>query len=361
MPVICSCKENLKLFAGGYTGGNAKGLFVYDFSLRDGTLEMVSNVDAGSNPAFFCFSGKHKLIYVLNEVKEFNGNPGGGITTLKYDSDNGRFEKLNEILVPYGGPCYISVSPGNDFLLVANYGSGSVAVVKLGKDGIPESIAHSILYETKAPDVSHPHMISHDPAGKRVYVTDLGLDRIMVYDLDNSTGKLIAVNNGVVDLPEGSGPRHFTFNSDGSKMYVINELGSTTMVFDVNDKECLKLLQTSKTMQTDFKGKNYCADIHLGKDGKYLYGSNRGENNIVIFKIEEDGLLSSAGYVSCGGDWPRNFAIAPSGNFLLVGNQRSDQISVFKINNKTGIPEGPVANTGIKAPACLKFYNFNGN
>ncbi len=167
-----------------------------------------------------------------------------GVTTLKYNTGSGRFEKINEILVPYGGPCHISISPENDFLLVANYGSGSVAVVKLGKKGIPEQVTDTILYETTSPGVSHPHMISYDPAGKHVYHTDLGLDRIMVYDLDHKTGKLILLKNGVVDVPKGSGPRHFTFNTDGSKMYLINELGSTLMVFDVNNDGSLKLVQT---------------------------------------------------------------------------------------------------------------------
>ena len=353
-------KDHLKLFAGGSVQGDAKGLFLYDFNLNTGSLTLISETDAGPRPSFFCFSKKYKIIYVLNEVSKFQGNRGGGVTTLKYNKGSGKYEKINEILVPYGGPCHISISPENDFLLLANYGSGSVSVVKLGKKGIPESVSHALLYETKAPAASHPHMISYDPAGKHIYHTDLGLDRIMIYDLDHKTGKLILLKNGVVDVPKGSGPRHFTFNADGSKMYLINELGSTLMVFDVNDDGSLKLVQTLTTLKQGFEGKNACADIHIGKDGKYLYGSNRGENDIVICKIEENGLLSLAGHVTCGGDWPRNFTIDPSGNYLLVGNQRSDQISVFKINNETGIPEGPVANAVMKAPVCLKFYNAAG-
>jgi 6-phosphogluconolactonase len=317
-------KDNLKLFAGGSTQGDAKGLFLYDFSLIDGSLKLVSDADAGPRPSFFCFSRKYKIIYVLNEVSKFKGNRGGGVTTLKYDTGSGGFEKINEILVPYGGPCHISISPENDFLLLASYGSGSVAAVKLGKKGIPESVTDTILYETKAPNVSHPHMISYDPAGKHIYHTDLGLDRVMVYDLDHKTGKLTLLKNGVTDLPKGSGPRHFIFNADGSKMYLINELGSTLMVFDVN-----------------------------------LYGSNRGENTIVIYNIAENGSLSLTGHVSCGGDGPRNFTIDPSGNFLLVGNQRTNNISVLRINGETGLPSDPVTDIKVEGPACLKFLKMN--
>jgi 6-phosphogluconolactonase len=288
---------------------------------------------------------------------EFRGETGGGLTSLKYDLESGQCEKLGELLIPYGGPCYISKSSDGGFLFLANYGSGSVAVVKLDETGIPERVTDSILYETDSSNVSHPHMIQQDPAGKYVYVTDLGLDRIMIYDLDKNDGKLIQKNNGLVSLPKGSGPRHFIFNADGSNMYLINELGSTMMTFSVDKAGGLELIQTLPATREDFNGKSYCADVHIGGDGKFLYGSNRGENTIVIFNILENGKLSLAGHFTCGGDWPRNFVIDPSGRFLLVGNQRSDQISVFRIDKKTGLPEGPVSTSFLKAPACLKFRN----
>ena len=353
------CKQNLKLFSGGFTEGDAEGLFLYNFNLNDGNLEFLTEADAGPSPAFFCFSGRHKLIYLLNEVPEFNGSTGGGITTLHYNMGKVSFEKVSEILVPYGGPCHISISPDNKFLLIASYASSSVAVVKLGRDGIPEAVSHSLLYETEAPEVSHPHMIPYDPSGKHVYHTDLGLDRIMIYDLDHETGKLILLKNGIVNVKKGSGPRHFTFNTDGSKMYLINELGSTIMVFNVNNDGTLELVQTVPTIRAGFEGRNACADIHIGKDRKYIYGSNRGENTIVVFAIAEDGLLNLVGHVSCGGNGPRNFTIDPSGNYLLVGNQRSNNISVLKIDKETGLPSEPIKEIEVEAPACLKFLNIN--
>jgi 6-phosphogluconolactonase len=209
------------------------------------------------------------------------------------------------------------------------------------------------------PDASHAHMILHDPAGSRVYVTDLGLDRIVIYDFDNKEGKLNQVENGIATFPKGSGPRHFVFNSDGSKLYVINELGSYISVFNAENKQGLTRVQDLPTVRNDYMGLNYCADIHLGKDGKFLYGSNRGENSIVTFKVGNDGLLSLAGHTSCGGDWPRNFVIDPSGKFILVGNQKSDSISVFRIDRKTGLLSRPVASAAVKMPACLKFFDVD--
>ena len=355
--LVAGCKENPLLFAGGYSENTAENLSVFEFNFKNGNIETITGINAGPNPSYFCISDKYDLIYALNEVMEFGGNPGGGVTTLRYNRGKGRLEKLDEMLVPYGGPCYISGSADGAFLLMANYSSGSVAVVQLDESGMPERVTDSILFEVEAPDVSHPHMIMQDPAGKHVYLTDLGLDRIIVYNLDKNNGTLTRLTNGVTTLPKSSGPRHFVFNSSGTKMYLINELGSTIMVFDVDENGGLQLSQTLPSAADGFTGRNYCADIHISMDGKYLYGSNRGENTIVVFKILEDGTLSLAGRVSCGSDWPRNFVIDPSGKFLLAGNQRSDDISVFIIDSKTGIPNGPVNTESFTSPACLKFRN----
>jgi 6-phosphogluconolactonase len=354
---LTSCKKEYKLFVGGYTEKDGeKGLSVFNFNARNGDLKLISESDVGPGPSYFCFSEKDNLFYVLNEVMEFNGQSGGGLTTLKYDDKSNRFEKLNEMLIPYGGPCFISISADSGYLFIANYSSGSVAVVRLGIDKVPETITDTILYVKEKPVRSHAHMVLRDPAGRHVYVTDLGLDRVVVYDFDTGEGKLRQLENGIAMLPAKSGPRHFVFNPDGSKLYVINELGSTLAVFNVNDKQGLTLLQTLPTIKENYIGHNYCADIHLSKDGKFLYGSNRGENTIVTFKVGDEGLLTLAGQTSCGGDWPRNFTIDPTGKFLLVGNQKSDYISVLRIDKKTGLPSDTARNVKVSSPSCLKFY-----
>jgi 6-phosphogluconolactonase len=355
--LLLSCSsEPTRLFVGGFTTRDPKGLSVYDFNQRNGELKLISHSDVGPSPSFFCYSGKKKLFYTLNEVMDFNGVFGGGLTTLKYDAKDGSFEKKNELLIPYGGPCYISMSPDSGFLFIANYPNGSVAVVKLDDNGIPATITDSLVYYRVAPRPSHAHMILNNPSGSKIYVTDLGLDRIMIYNFDRNSGKLNWAGADTVTVPTGSGPRHFTFNANGSKMYVINELGSKIMVFDVEENGGLKLLQTLSTFRPDFIENNYCAEIAIGKNGKFLYGSNRGENSIVTFSIGTDGLLTLAGHTSCGGDWPRSFVIDPSGKFLLVGNQKSDQVSVFKLNKNTGLPVEPAKQYSSKTPAYLKFF-----
>jgi 6-phosphogluconolactonase len=354
---IAGCKKSEKLLAGGFAEGNEKGMVLFEFNTGNGSLKQISETDAGANPSFFCFSKGKDLIYSLNEVMEFKGPSTGGLTTLKYDRANDTIEKKSEMAVPFGGPCHISLSADGGFLLIASYSSSSVAVVKLGSDGIPVSVSDTIKYSAAAPVVSHPHMIAQDPFARHVYLADLGLDYVMIYNLDKMTGKLTSVPDGEINVPKGSGPRHFAFNSAGTKMYLINELGSTIMVFDVDNKGILNLVQTVSTTKEGFEGNNYCAEILIGKNERFLYGSNRGENSIVVFRIADNGSLTFAGRSTCGGDWPRNFVIDPSGKFLLSGNERSDDIAVFKINEKTGIPEGPVFKAAMKAPAYLEFFN----
>jgi 6-phosphogluconolactonase len=127
-------------------------------------------------------------------------------------------------------------------------------------------------------------------------------------------------------------------------------------VFDVDDNQGLKLIQTLTTKEDAIIENNYCADIHLSSDGRFLYGSNRGENNIVSYRVGDDGLLTLAGHTTCGGDWPRNFVLDPSGKFLLVGNQKSNYISVFRINKKSGLPSVALDSVRVKMPVCLKFF-----
>jgi len=147
--IFSSCKDDSRLFVGGFTKPGEKGLSIFEFNKRNGNLKLISESDVGPNPSFFYYSGEKALLYSLNEVMQFNGTFGGGLTTLKYDATSGLFEKLNEMLIPYAGPCYISLSPDSGFLFVANYPNGSVAVIKLDGNGIPETITDTILYVKK--------------------------------------------------------------------------------------------------------------------------------------------------------------------------------------------------------------------
>ena len=352
-----SKKDTINLLVGRYTDSGEKGMSLLEFDQKDGSLNLISESEAGSNPSYFCISKNQSLIYVANEVMDFNGGKGGCITTLSLDENKGAMQKINQFAVPNGSPCFISLSPNEEYLLLANYTGGSIAVVKLGSDRIPEKITDAISFEAEGESYSHPHMIAFDPSGKRVYLTDLGLDRIVIYTLDRASGKLHAVQNGIIKLPKGSGPRHFVFDPSGTKMYVICELNSTISSFDVDPDGLLDPDTVLSTLSNDFNGQSFCADIHISRDGKFLYGSNRGENNIATFKIDNNGMPSPIGHSPCGGDWPRNFVIDPSGKFILVGNERSGSISVASIDEKTGVPSLMENGFKVNKPTCLKFLD----
>jgi 6-phosphogluconolactonase len=353
MTNVTSFGQAVRLFAGRYTETGGNGLYVFDLNKETGTFRLLSEADAGPSPSYFCISKKRNLIYAADEIMTFKGLPGGGLTTMKYNTESGGLSKVSDMLVPSGGPCFISLTPGEDYLLTANYSSSSIAVVKLDLNGIPRQVTDSVNFDVADGKVSHPHMIAFDPAGKKVYLTDLGLDRIVIYDFDASRGQL--KQKSIVNLQKGSGPRHFVFNASGTKMYVICELNSTIAVFDVDAKGSLKIIQTLTTLADDYKDENACADIHFGKDEHFIYGSNRGENTIVTFKVGADGKIAPAGRTSCGGNWPRNFVVDPSGKFMLVANQKSGNIMLFKIDQKTGLPSETSKDYKLDAAVCLKF------
>jgi 6-phosphogluconolactonase len=353
---LTGCGEKTRLVAGCFSETGEKGLVVYNFDTEKGTLNEFSKSNAGANPSYFCFSEKQKLIYSINEVSTFRDVKGGGLTTLKYSENFENIEKVNEMPVPNGGPCFISVTPDEKYLFVANYGGGSVAVVKLDAQGIPERITDTVIFSGSGEKVSHAHMIASDLRGDRIYVTDLGLDRIMIYSLEETSGRLIPFSNDGILLPEGTGPRHFVFNSTGSRMYVVGELNSTISVFQTDKNQGLIPLQIVSSLREGFTGKNSAADIHIGKSGEFLYCTNRGENTIATFKIVPEGQLSRVDNVDCGGNWPRNFVIDPSGKYILAGNQKSDNIAVFRIDRTTGLPSKTDLSFNLPTPACLKFY-----
>ncbi len=344
---ISSCNMGENIFiASGYSGNGAADVLLCRLT-DDGSIEKLTEITVGDNPSYFTF-GSDGLVYLVNEVDSFNLAAGGGITTLRIDVEAGTFEKTGLLNQGGGGPCHIVLSDDRKHLVTANYGSGSVSVVKLNNSGIPEEVTDVIFYGEK----SHPHMTLFNSRTGHYYVSDLGLDRIHILKLDTLTGRLISGKVSFIASEPGSGPRHMLIDKQCSNLYVINELSSTISVYDILPEMPL-LRQTLSTLPEGFEGKNYCADIHFSADRKQIYGSNRGDNSIVTFDVEADGTLSSPRHQSCGGNWPRNFAVDPEGNFILVANQRSNLVSVVSASSTPS--DDSVASLPLNAPACVRF------
>ena len=364
--VSCENSQTSRMYVGGYTGrdSNDGGLRIIDIDLKKSVFSLVSEADAGPSPSYICVSKMRGMVYAANEativVDEVRV---GSVTALKLDADGNYANKVKEVYLQNGGPCYVSITPDEDFLLLAHYGSGTISVVSLDGNGLPMEVTDAIVFREEGINSARGHMAIVGPNGK-IYFTCLALDKVMIFDLDKITGKLTQTGYGM--LPQGAGPRHFEFSKDGTKMFVINELGSSMTVFDVANDGNIHEKQTISTLPEGWSGQNSCADIHLSKDGKYLYGSNRGHNSIVTFKVMADGKLSFAGTTPCGGNHPRNFTLDPSGKYLIVANTNAnpnselygptpENIALFAIDKNNGLPiaHGDIYIT--KQPSCLKF------
>jgi 6-phosphogluconolactonase len=357
---IKSLVKDLLVYVGTYTNkNNSEGIYLYRMNLASGKLEKLSSTPGISNPAFLAIDPAKRFLYAVNESGEFLGKKGGGLTAFAIDQKTGALNKLNEVTTP-GVPCHLSVHPTGKAVLAANYGGGNIVIYPVKKDGKLGEVSDVAQHTGKGADPRrqegpHAHCVMLDAAGQYAFAPDLGIDKVMIYKADAVKAKLKP--NGFAALKPGAGPRHFAFHPTYDFAYVISELNSTMTAFRYDkSKGALTELQALSTLPEGFNQTSYCADVHVHPSGKFLYGSNRGHNSIVIYSIDDStGRLTLIGHESTRGNWPRNFGIDPTGQFMLVGNQNSNSIATFKIDEKTGrlSPHGDLLE--IPAPVCLKF------
>ncbi len=344
--LLLSCNKADKMFiASGYSADGEADVLLCRLN-GNGSIEKLSEINVGDNPSFFTF-GRDGLAYFVNEADSFDLKAGGGITTLRYDNKNRSFEKVGSLNQGGGGPCHITVSHDGQYLITANYGSGSVSVVRLSSEGIPEKVTDVIFYGER----SHPHMTIYNPRLHTYYVTDLGLDKVHQLKLDTTLGLLMNAAVASFSCEPGSGPRHMAIDRTSANLYVINELNSSVSVYNILS-DTVTVKKTFSTLPEGYSEKSYCADIHLSRNGKKIYGSNRGHNSIVTFSVGADGKLSEPSHQDCGGNWPRNFAVTRNGKYFLVANQRSNEISVLPEGENS---DGAVSTLTLNAPSCVRF------
>jgi len=348
------------LYVGTYTSGKSEGIYVYRFDPNTGALNRSSSIKS-VNPSFLTIDRSRRFLYAVNEVGEFAGKTGGAVSAFGIDRGTQNLRLLNEQATQGADPCYLSVDSRKRTLLVANYTGGNVSVFPLRSDGTLGMVAEvkqhegsGIKEQQKGP---HAHCIIFDRLERHALGADLGIDKVMIYRFDRAAGKLTPAKQPFAELKPGAGPRHLSFHPSGKFLYVINELDSTMAAFKYNELNgTLTDIETVSTLPSDFSGTSYCADVHVSPSGKFLYGSNRGHNSIVVFQIDQQtGKLTLVEHVSTEGNWPRNFTIDPSGAFLLVANQRSENVVVFSINASTGRLKPTGVNEAIPAPVCLRF------
>jgi 6-phosphogluconolactonase len=349
------------VFVGTYTeteGSQSEGIYVYRMDESSGKLTIERVVKGVLNPSFLAIHPKQGFLYAVNEVQNHHRQPGGGVSAFSIDS--GEINLLNNQFSHGSDPCYVSVDVTGQFVLVANYTSGSIAMFPIQPDGRLGSASDVIQHtgssvHPERQTSAHAHCILPDPTNRFAIAVDLGLDKLLIYQMDLENGKLH--KHAEMDVQPGAGPRHVTFHPSGQYAYLINELDSTVISYHYDSENgTFEELQTVPALPLGFKGENLCADIHISPDGKYLYGSNRGHDSIVCFLINENtGKLTYRNHTSTEGREPRNFAIDPSGNFLLVANKKSNNIVTFKIDPESGELSRTGYEVYVSMPVCLKF------
>jgi len=355
---FCATAQNFYLFVGTYTNKGSKGIYVYRFNSANGTAELVSNTDSAANPSYLAVAPDEKYVYAVNET---HGENGGNVSAYTFDKNTGKLNFINQQSTGGDDPCYVTVSKNSKWVIVANYSGGSAAAFAANADGSLQPRSQllqdsGIGANAKRQEKPHVHSTVFSPAQDYLFTPDLGLDKVMVYKFNPASQKpLTPAASPYVSVAAGNGPRHFTFHPNQKFAYLIQELSGTVGVFSYN-KGKLTLLQNIATHPADFKGDIGSADIHVSPDGKFLYASNRGdENTITIFSINPAaGRLTLKGYQSVMGKTPRNFIIDPTGNYLLAANQNTDNIVIFKRNKQTGLLTPTGKQIEVSMPVCLQ-------
>lgn len=356
---VISYGQTFHLFIGTYTGTGSKGIYVYKFDATSGKANWVSNTDSVVNPSYLALSSNKKYLYAVNET---GGDIPGKVSSFSFDKTSGKLNFLNQQLSGGDHPCYIAVDKKNQWVFASNYTGGNVSAFAVNADGSLKPYAQLIQNSGNSiikPNQERPHVHGtfFSPDQKYLYVTDLGIDRVLMYNFNPSAASPLSPKEpGYVQSQAGSGPRHLTIHPNNRYAYVIEELSGTVAGYRL-EVGGLKQIQRLSSHPKNYVGKIASADIRISPDGKFLYASNRGDaNTLAIYAINKTtGMLTAAGYQSTKGKAPRNFAIDPTGNFLLVANMGTDNIVIFKRNKKTGRLSEKGDEIKIQKPVCLLF------
>ncbi|MFI5160541.1 MAG: lactonase family protein [Sphingobacteriales bacterium] len=343
------------LVVGTYTKGTSKGIIVYRFYVETGKLSYLSEIDDVSNPSYLCLSKDNKFIYAVNE-----DGKNGGVSAFTFEPNVGTMKFLNRQSSAGADPCYIAIDEDRKNAFVANYSSGSLAVLPINADGSLKAPSQVIQDKGKGPDAArqegpHVHMAYFSPDEKYLIYNDLGTDKMNIMRYRPSKPEPLTPES-VVSVKPGNGPRHVVFSNNHKNLYLLQEMGSAINVYDWNGGK-VKEIQTIGLRPEGFKGTNGAAALHISPDGQYLYATDRLDaSGIVIYWIDpSNGKLALVGRQSTFGKNPRDFAIDPSGRYLVVANQDSDNILVFRINAKTGMLSATTNTIKVGNPVCLKF------
>ncbi len=355
---LATSRRSKRIYIGTYTKKSSHGVYVYRWKPESGEMEEIGLAAKTPNPSFLALSPNHNDLYCVNEQDHTTGN----VSAFAIDHTTGKLSPKN--VVPSGGsaPCNLTADHTGQALFVANYGSGSVSSYQILAGGDLSQPVSNIFFKGHSIDPerqkeAHTHCTTVSPNNKFLLVNDLGLDRIMVFHFDPKTAKLTPNDPPYYGAVPGSGPRNLTFHPNGKWAYSIAEMGSIIECMDWNgEKGTLTRFQVISSLPKEHKSPSDAATVQVHPNGRFLYGSNRGDDSITAFSIDPtNGHLTLLQRISCEGGSPRHFAVAPDGRWLVVGNQDTANIVILKCDPETG----KLASTGrqypLDSPVCVVF------
>ena len=377
------------VYVGTYTRGGSEGIYAFRFDDRTGALRPVGLAAVTSNPSFLVVHPNGRWLYAVNEDDAFKGEKSGAVSAFAIDRATGRLALLNQRSSRGAAPCHLAIDRTGRYLLVANYNGGNVSALPIGPDGRLGDATSLVQHTGSGPNVErqrepHAHAVVVDQSNRFVLAADLGIDKVLVYRFDAERGTLDghgprplaqdtrapgaapsheggdnAVEGGsrAVSLQPGAGPRHVAFDPASRRLYAINELTSTitALAWDAT-RGALTALDTVTTLPSGFRGSSTTAEIAFHPSGRFLYGSNRGHDSIVAFRVDPtSGRLALVEHEPSGGRTPRNFALTPDGHWLVAANQDSNSLVVFRIDQQTGALERTGDPAAATLPVCVTF------
>ena len=350
------------IFAGTYTdkGSSSQGIYAFRWAADAGTMTPLGLAVATVNPSFLALSPDRRHLYAVNEVDDFGGEKSGSVSSFAVAED--KLRPINVVSSMGGGPCNVAVDYRGKAVFVANYGGGSAASFQVLPGGGLSKAVSSFQYTGHGTDPKrqarpHTHCTTVSRDNRYVLVNDLGLDRVSVYHLDDTTARLSANTPPSYQALPGSGPRSFAFHPSGRWAYSLNEIASTldVLAWDAQ-RGTLSRIQNISTLPEGFAGSNTAATVAVDSAGRFAYASNRGDNSVAVFSIQDrEGTLKAVQHVDCGGKSPRHFALDPGNQWLLVANQDSSNIVVFARNARSGLLTPTGNQYPLSFPVCLIF------
>lgn len=345
--------SKIELLVGTYTGKGSEGIYRFDFDPTTGMLSEQKLVAKTVSPSYLTMSKDRQYVFAVNESEK------GHVSSFKWNADRSELEAVSQQSSQGDYPCYVELNPAENRLAIGNYITGNTLIFSVNEAGAIGETPTVYQHKGSGPvspnqGSAHAHCVKFDANGKFLYAVDLGADQIISYPIDENSKVGSATTRLAAD--PGDGPRHLIFHPTQDLAFVVNELSSSVVSLRLDSENgTFTPLDRASTLPDDFTGKSYCADIHLSVNGKFLYASNRGHNSIAIFTVSEKGDLNRIGVESIKGDWPRNFALSPDNRYVLVANQKSDNITVFEVNPETGLLTFTGHEVSISQPVVMKF------